>query len=286
MTMTGPLQGSRLFDSPVVRFKVLAVSASIGEPINVEQIAKTFPNVHYNPKSSKLVFSNLNPATFPGTIIIYGLGRIECLHCRSEEQARRTILEVIRQLKWGRIPIRYEPSFEVDVDAEVFFGRGIDIASLPERIPDSLYAHRVGPYSSSAPISVQGRYNRAGTLVQLASQDEVGKAIDEISGVSINPSERAKLRRSGALHASYCRLRESPIVARMFRDLDVDGNMCMVGYAQLFGTKSELQAQESARNMEKMLEEAGLFGPLTPRDKIPSSDEDPEIFDYFFVDDP
>lgn len=175
------------------------------------------------------------------------------------------------------------PPSEVGV---VFFGQGIDIQSLPERIPDSMYARRLGLYNPNLAVSVQGKHNRGGVLVELASEEEVGRAMTKVSGGKVIPGVGSMGRMP---HISFCRLQEPPMVAHMTRALDMDGNVLKTGHAFLIRAKSEAEVQESARNLEKMLEEAGLFGPLTPRDRMPevyfrhnlsSIDPDKEI-DYF-----
>ena len=162
--------------------------------------------------------------------------------------------------------------FDSLVGVSVFFGRGIEIQSLPECIPDSLYARRAG-------ASVLGKFNKAGVVVELTSEEEVVRAITEIPGVRkfdvIRPREEIP-------HVAYCKLRESSIVARMVRGLDKNGEMCMTGYANLIGIKSEADVREVVNKFGKMLEEAGLFKPLTPLDRIPyGGRDDPRAYDYF-----
>ena len=229
----------------------VAVSASLGETIDLSRVAKLFPGVEYDPKKASFLGFLLKDSKV--TTVIFKSGVVGCSGAKSEEQARKVIEGVLRQLKQGNIPFRGDPTVKVtNVTAEVTFQHGIKIQSLPERIPDSWYWRRVG-------ASVQGKYNKAGVLVQLNSENDVNNLITDLKAFTPDPR---------VSHVSGCRLREPPAVAVMDRGLDKDGNMLMTGNAILIGAISEARVEEGGLNLWKMLDGAGLFGPSTPVERI------------------
>src|SRR2546428_12182156 len=103
------------------------------------------------------------------------------------------------------------------MNAVAFFGRGVKIQSLPDLVPDSIYAHRIGLHNPNATVPIQGRYSKAGTSIPLTSEEEVRKAMTEISGGK-SPMMWIKIHRlSGMPHVAFCKIRESPVVAEMMR---------------------------------------------------------------------
>lgn len=278
---------------PVVRIIGVPVVASAGRSIDLRSVAQVLQRDKPIPKGkdiSEVIFRLKHP---PTQTVIHSSGKIEVyasvlqlaggkslrFHTKSEVQAREALEEVTKLLNQAKIPIRGGLVAEVGpVSAAMYLGRGIEIGSLPERVPNSLYAQRLESRDPSGSGSIQGRYNRAGVLVQLTSEEQLGKAIGEISG------GRFSSRRTMSLpHISYCRLRESPVVAQMVRSLDKDGNMLLTGYAHLEGARSEAEARASASNFGTILEQAGLLTALTPRDRIGEEvmEQDPGAFDYF-----
>lgn len=158
--------------------------------------------------------------------------------------------------------------------AVVFFGRGIDIQALPERIPDSFYLHE--EFLDGRIIKVEGKYNKAGTLYHLTSNEHAAWAANDLLGSKRGP------RPPPLEHNAFCRLLDPTVVAEMHRSKDNDGNVSMTGYVVLRGAKSEAEVREVVRRLGKMLEDADLFRPLTPLDRIPyGGRDDPRAYDYF-----
>jgi len=191
-----------------------------------------------------------------------------------------------------------EPVLKIDpaskpgtsVDAFVFYGRGVRVQSLPERIPDSMYAWnpdsrnawKPPPQGADAarPANL-GKYNRQGTVAPIASHVEAVQAVKELAGLIGRPS-RISVLMSIVPHFGCCRIPGTRVTAFFPRGLDIHGSMTMTGYVAVSGAATEAQLRQSISDLGKLLEEEGLFGPLTPRDQLGGGGEDdPRAFDYF-----
>jgi len=270
-----------------VKTERVVVEASVGEPIDVASVAKKFKTAEV-PKfemrdgrmQARDPYAPFSSVTFRLTepraaVTVFSSGKLHCSPSPpqpgAEDLAKKAILEVVTQLKQGGIPIRNEPSFEVDVGVQVNFGRGINTHLLPELIPDSLYACEV-PADQERGVAPawQGAYNKGGALTRLTSYEEAKSAVEEIWGKEPTPESRPSMWPFTA----YCRLRGSRVVAQMNRNV-VEGKEPVSGYAHLTGISGEAQVQESVRILEGMLEQAQVFTPLAtgPVDYTPPSQQ-------------
>jgi hypothetical protein len=174
-------------------------------------------------------------------------------------------------------------------DAFVFFGRGIRLQALPERIRDSMYAKNPdSPWARRLPSQkpdaaapgLLGKYNRSGSIFPIASHAEAVRAVKELAGLVDRPSRISIMM--GVVHFGCCRIRETPVTTFFPRGLDIQGGMTMSGYAIVSFAKTEAQLRQSVADLEKDLVNQGLFGPLTARDQLPGrGEDDPRAFDYF-----
>jgi TATA-box binding protein (TBP) (component of TFIID and TFIIIB) len=261
---------------PAVRLLSVTSTASVGVPIDLKAVDQALQGAGDNPgplgwgqysrRQDSLVFVQKrigDSDQFRESTTIMNSGNVTFTGATSEAQARQSIQDVVRLLQQRIIQTRDEPVIDVKVDAQVNFGQGIEIESIPVRLPDSMFARDVpGDYERGLGASVRGTHNKGGALVNLSSREDCLRAVTDVSG-------RRPIVLMLFACISYCKIRASSAVAEMFRAVDEDGNILKTGYAQLTGAKGESEVQESARAMGVMLEEAGLFGPPTPRDRIP-----------------
>lgn len=258
-------QAPRLFASPVVRIERVSVAAFLGVPIDIGRVAKSFPT---SPRFVDGIVVN-----FGVPVMITNRGIVDCT-AHSETQGRKAVEEALRTLRQLKIKIPNEPAVQVRLGfAEIYLGRGIMIQSLPDRVPDSLYARRTGE-------KTEGKCNRGGLMIQLRSMEDFARGVSELKqGLGLKPLDI----RVGWKFLAYLRIKNPPSIAMIGRDLDTDGNMEMLGYVSLEPVRSMAEAQETARTMDKVFEDAGLLGPLTPREKLQKGhlEDDPKGFDYF-----
>ncbi len=276
---------------PVVKITGVPAVARLGGPIDLPRLAEAVFGAHAPRVPShvlRLSFPVPIGEGLPPRVEIDRRGRMRAfarrlrapgggrryVALRSEAQARKAIAQAMRVLADARIPVDREPVVETGpIRANVYLGRGIEVRSLPERVPNSLYSTRAGshPPKETPP---EGTYNRAGSLIRLTSEEDLAGAVREITGGAWGAG--------GLPHVSFCRFGESPVLAQMSRGLDRAGEMLMTGYVQLLGSSTEAEVLAAVRSLGAMLDGAGLLGPLTPRDQLPPGvlEEDPAAFDY------
>lgn len=255
---------------PVVRITRVSATAELGGELDLPKVAKAIPAAKYDPKVAPDLVTFLLKDQI--RIVVFRSGKLACIGASSEDEARAAVQEAVSQLGRGKIPVENEPAVLVTgVGVSVFLGRGVDIKSLPERVPDSMYAEQVA-------ASVQGTYNKGGVVAPVSSDEDIVKALREISGLKFG---KLFVFGGGLTHVAYCRL-DGPFLAQMVRGNDKDGKMLMTGFVNLLGIKSEAQAELVARQLNEKLDRAGLLGKLTPLDKIPQEGRnDPRVYDYF-----
>jgi len=269
-----PKEIPQQFPSPVFRIVSVTASTYVGQEIDLEKLTRSSPGAAYNPKTNPN-FVNYRTKDDFGVGVLKS-GKIVCVGAYSEDEARSVVQKAVGELDERRIPS--PPALRISINsvlAIVFFKRGIDIQAMPQHVRDSLYVHRTGDF-------LQGTYNKGGTVLQLTSRDEVLKAVNEASkGMGLNP-----LTAKNSTHFGYCKvpsiLDGTTGMAQMIRGDDRDGKMLMTGFVEIDGSKNEAEAREYATRLGKMLEESGVFGPLTPIDRIPGEGrENPKQYDYF-----
>ncbi len=140
-----------------VTIKDVVVLARLGEPINLGQVGRAFPDAERNPRTligiaispkdsgkevSALGIRQENPDT---ATAVFGSGVMICSGAKSEAQARSAVNKVVRLMKERGIPVHGEPVLEVkNIVAEMWPGRKIDVRSLPGRIPGSRHMRSDG----------------------------------------------------------------------------------------------------------------------------------------------
>ena len=136
-----------------VTIQNVVASARLKHSIDLKAIVKSFPNVEYRPEVFPgLPFKLKNPKS---CTLLFDTGRMVCTGTKGEREARRAILEVVRELKEAGIVIRGEPEFTIqnmvasvdlggaiiDVEELVYAAHrlGIRVMYEPEQFPGAIY---------------------------------------------------------------------------------------------------------------------------------------------------
>ena len=136
-----------------VTIQNVVASARLKHSIDLKAIVKSFPNVEYRPEVFPgLPFKLKNPKS---CTLLFATGRMVCTGTKGEREARRAILEVVRELKEAGIVIRGEPEFAIqnivasvdlggaiiDVEELVYAAHrlGIRVMYEPEQFPGAIY---------------------------------------------------------------------------------------------------------------------------------------------------
>ena len=136
-----------------VTIQNVVASARLKHSIDLKAIVKSFPNVEYRPEVFPgLPFKLKNPKS---CTLLFDTGRMVCTGTKGEREARRAILEVVRELREAGIVIRGEPEFTIqnmvasvdlggaiiDVEELVYAAHrlGIRVMYEPEQFPGAIY---------------------------------------------------------------------------------------------------------------------------------------------------
>jgi transcription initiation factor TFIID TATA-box-binding protein len=133
-----------------IRVQNVVASAAFHQNFDLEAIAKTFPNVEYQPNVFPgLAFKLKKPRT---CALIFSSGKMVCTGAKSEKQARKAILKVAKELKRSGIFITGKPEITVqNIVASGSLGKVIDLIDLceqqhtgrliyePEQFPAAIY---------------------------------------------------------------------------------------------------------------------------------------------------
>ena len=136
-----------------VTIQNVVASARLKHSIDLKAIVKSFPNVEYRPEVFPgLPFKLKNPKS---CTLLFDTGRMVCTGTKGEGEARRAILEVVRELREAGIVIRGEPEFAIqnivasvdlggaiiDVEELVYAAHrlGIRVMYEPEQFPGAIY---------------------------------------------------------------------------------------------------------------------------------------------------
>ena len=108
------------------------------QKVDLNQITKNFVDVEYHPDQFPgLVFRLKTPKT---ATLIFSSGKMVCTGAKSEEQARKAVEEVVRQLKKGKIPIKNEAVVEIqNIVASASLGGKVHLEEAARTLPKSMY---------------------------------------------------------------------------------------------------------------------------------------------------
>ena len=94
-----------------IRIENTVASVTLNQRFDLNAIVKEFPGVEYNPKRFPgLVFRLKKPKT---AILIFTTGKMVCTGAKSENESKKAVLKVVRELKKSGIIITGKPEIKV-----------------------------------------------------------------------------------------------------------------------------------------------------------------------------
>ncbi|MEM1602139.1 MAG: TATA-box-binding protein [Candidatus Bathyarchaeia archaeon] len=94
-----------------VRIENVVASATLNQKIDLNAVVKGYPGVEYRPEQFPgLVFRLKRPKT---ATLIFNSGKMVCTGAKSEKEARRAVMRVIRELKRSGIVIVGKPELKI-----------------------------------------------------------------------------------------------------------------------------------------------------------------------------
>jgi len=131
-----------------IRIENVVASGTLNQRIDLNAVVKGYPGVEYRPEQFPgLVFRLKRPKT---ATLIFNSGKMVCTGAKSEKEARRAVMKVVKELKRSDIIIIGKPELKiVNIVASVNLGGLVDLEKAayslgrtmyePEQFPGLIY---------------------------------------------------------------------------------------------------------------------------------------------------
>jgi len=132
----------------IIDIQNVVATATLNQKVDLNAIVKSFPGVEYHPEQFPgLVFRLKIPKT---ATLIFNSGKMVCTGAKSEQEARRAVMTVVKELKKGGIVIVGRPDLKVvNMVASASLGGRVDLELVvgalgktmyePEQFPGLIY---------------------------------------------------------------------------------------------------------------------------------------------------
>jgi transcription initiation factor TFIID TATA-box-binding protein len=122
----------------IISIENVVASATLNQKVDLNAIVKGYPGVEYRPEQFPgLVFRLKRPKT---ATLIFNSGKMVCTGAKSEKEARRAVMKVVKELKKGGIIIISKPEFKVqNIVASVSLGGKIDLEQAVSKLGKTMY---------------------------------------------------------------------------------------------------------------------------------------------------
>ncbi len=132
----------------VINIENVVASATLNQKVDLNAVVKGYPGVEYRPEQFPgLVFRLKRPKT---ATLIFNSGKMVCTGAKSEKEARRAVMKVVKELKRGGIIIISKPEMKIqNIVASASLGGLIDLEKAaftlgktmyePEQFPGLIY---------------------------------------------------------------------------------------------------------------------------------------------------
>ena len=132
----------------IIKIQNVVAAATLNQKVDLNAVVKSFPGVEYRPEQFPgLVFRIRRPKT---ATLIFNSGKMVCTGARSESEARRAVMTVVKELKKSGIVIIRKPDLKVvNIVASARLGGNVDLEKAvitlgktmyePEQFPGLIY---------------------------------------------------------------------------------------------------------------------------------------------------
>ena len=116
----------------------VVASATLNQKVDLNAVVKGYPGVEYRPEQFPgLVFRLKRPKT---ATLIFNSGKMVCTGAKSEKEARRAVMKVIKELKKGGIIIISKPELKIqNIVASASLGGMIDLEKAAFKLEKTMY---------------------------------------------------------------------------------------------------------------------------------------------------
>jgi transcription initiation factor TFIID TATA-box-binding protein len=171
---------------PVISIENVVASATLNQKVDLNAVVKGYPGVEYRPEQFPgLVFRLKRPKT---ATLIFSSGKMVCTGAKSEKEARRAVLKVIKELKKGGIIIISKPELKIqNIVASASLGGMIDLERAAFTLSRTMYEPEQFPgliYRMEEPKVVILLF-ASGKLVCTGAkkEEDVYVAVDRLNGL-------------------------------------------------------------------------------------------------------
>jgi transcription initiation factor TFIID TATA-box-binding protein len=116
----------------------VVASATLNQKVDLNAVVKGYPGVEYRPEQFPgLVFRLKRPKT---ATLIFSSGKMVCTGAKSEKEARRAVMKVVKELKKGGIIIISKPEMKIqNIVASGILGGMIDLEKAAYTLEHAMY---------------------------------------------------------------------------------------------------------------------------------------------------
>ncbi len=125
-------------DKDSISIENVVASATLNQKVDLNAVVKGYPGVEYRPEQFPgLVFRLKRPKT---ATLIFSSGKMVCTGAKSEKEARRAVMKVVKELKKGGIIIISKPEMKIqNIVASGNLGGMIDLEKAAYSLGRSMY---------------------------------------------------------------------------------------------------------------------------------------------------
>lgn len=122
----------------IISIENVVASATLNQKVDLNAVVKGYPGVEYRPEQFPgLVFRLKRPKT---ATLIFSSGKMVCTGAKSEKEARRAVMKVVKELKKGGIIIISKPELKIqNIVAAGGLGGMIDLEKAAYTLGHSMY---------------------------------------------------------------------------------------------------------------------------------------------------
>jgi transcription initiation factor TFIID TATA-box-binding protein len=122
----------------IIKIENVVASATLNQRVDLNAVVKGYPGVEYRPEQFPgLVFRLKRPKT---ATLIFNSGKMVCTGAKSEKEARRAVMKVIKELERGEIIIISKPELKIqNIVASVVLGGMIDLEEAAYSLRKTMY---------------------------------------------------------------------------------------------------------------------------------------------------
>ncbi len=121
-----------------INIENVVASATLKQRVDLNAVVKGYPGVEYRPEQFPgLVFRLKRPKT---ATLIFNSGKMVCTGAKSEKEARRAVMRVIKELKKSGIIIISKPELKIqNIVASASLGGMIDLEKAAYTLGKTMY---------------------------------------------------------------------------------------------------------------------------------------------------